>query len=247
VDALAIARLQLETLYSFCFMLQDAGNVRLFLKNAWKAKYIQFLLAGEERAQLPRFHGYLTATAVPLIDWSRILSSVTDEEKRTIEVEELGLAPAPGFTPARIENFPTPMGVIKRINAPSQKRMLERLYPEYQFLCSFAHPAPEATLFRTVCDSRSPFQGLFSSAQWQEFYRRQIVAPAIMDNTIAAVEVATEVAAICPADLDLLAKVTEAWSFLVSVSLLARTVWEIRAKNIWPAAREPAPARRAGE
>jgi hypothetical protein len=58
-----------------------------------------------------------------------------------------------------------------------------------------------------------------------------------MGSTIAAVQVATEVAAIYPADIDLIAKVTEAWSFLVHVSLLARTVWEIRTKEIWPAVR----------
>jgi hypothetical protein len=237
VDALAIARLQLETLYSFCFMLQDAENVRWFLKCAWKNRYIQFLLGREEWGRLPRFSEHLTVTALPLIDMFRRLSSVTDEEKRTIEVEEPGLAPAPGFTPAKIENFPTPAGVIQRVTSPSQRRMLKRLYPEYQCLCSFAHPGPEAAVIRTVCDPRSPHQGLFSSGERREFYQRQVVAPAVMGSTIAAVQVATEVAAIYPADIDLIAKVTEAWSFLVHVSLLARTVWEIRTKEIWPAVR----------
>ncbi len=58
VDALPIARLQLEVLYSLCFMLQDAQNLRTFLKNGWKKKYVRFLLQREEQAQLPRFAEY---------------------------------------------------------------------------------------------------------------------------------------------------------------------------------------------
>jgi len=83
VGALTIARVQLETLYSFCYMLQ-----------------------------------------------------------------ELGVPAEPGFAPARIRKFPSPMRIISVINTPSQKKVLQRLYPEYQYLCSFAHPDPESSLFR---------------------------------------------------------------------------------------------------
>lgn len=66
VDALTIARLQLEVLYSLCFMLQGGQNVRLFLKNGWKKKYIRFLLQREEHGHLSRFSDYFSKTAQPL-------------------------------------------------------------------------------------------------------------------------------------------------------------------------------------
>ena len=35
VDALAIARLQVESLYILCYLLQSPENIRLFMKNGW--------------------------------------------------------------------------------------------------------------------------------------------------------------------------------------------------------------------
>jgi len=55
-----------------------------------------------------------------------------------------------------------------------------------------------------------------------------------MYSAIAAVQVATEVAAIYPEDVDRLAEVSKAWSFLVRHSLLAMPVWELRAKTVLP-------------
>jgi hypothetical protein len=165
VDALPIARLQLEVLYSLCFMLQSGKNVRLFLKNGWKKKYIRFLLEREECGQLPRFAEYLGKTAKPLMDQLQVLSSVTEDERRTVEQDEIGSSPGPAFTRTPIERFPLPMGVIEKCTIANQKQMLMRLYAEYQFLCSFAHGDTEAMLFRTVSDGRSPLQSALPSAQ----------------------------------------------------------------------------------
>ena len=46
VDALALAKLQIEALYSFCFLLQDGKHMQLFLKSAWKTKYPGFIDEG---------------------------------------------------------------------------------------------------------------------------------------------------------------------------------------------------------
>jgi DNA invertase Pin-like site-specific DNA recombinase len=244
VDALPIARLQLETLYSFCIMLQDAQNVRLFLKNGWKQKYVRFLLQREERGHLPRFQQYFSQTALPFLETLQHLSSVTDAERRTIEHDELGVPLGSGLSRAVIQMFPIPMGVIKKTNNASQKRMLERLYPEYQYLCSFAHSSSESMLFRAVSDHRSPFQGVLPTAQVRDFYQRAVLEAPMMYSAIAAVQAATEVAAVYSANVELLAKVTQACSLLVDISLLAVPVWEIRAKNVLPllGAAKPRPA-----
>ncbi|MGD1072404.1 MAG: hypothetical protein ABSB15_19945 [Bryobacteraceae bacterium] len=213
VDALPIARLQLEVLYSLCFMLQGAQNVRSFLKNGWKRKYVRFLLEREERRHLPRFAGYLTKTAQPWIDQLQVLSSVTEDERRTIEQEQLGSSPGPPF---------------------NQKQMLMRLYPEYQFLCSFAHGDSEAVFFRAVSDPRSPIRNVLPNVQIGDFYQREVLETPIFYSAIATVQAATEVAAIYPAQIELLAALTKAWATLTRFSLLAVPVWEIRAKSILP-------------
>jgi hypothetical protein len=234
VDALAIARLQLETLYTFCFLLQSAENVRLFLKNSWKKKYIRFLLEREERRNLQRCDEFYTRTGLPFINMLQRLSSVSDEERQTIEQDEIGTQTGKQFTRVDIPQFPTPRGVIEKAKTASQKRMLERLYPEYQFLCSFAHGDPEATLFRTVSDPRSPFRNHVTSGQIEDFYQRQVLEAPISYSTLSAVQVASEVAAVYPSNVELLAKVTQAWAFLQEYNLLALTIWELRAKDVLP-------------
>lgn len=232
VDALAIARLQLETLYSFCFLLQNPENVRLYLKSGWKKKYIRYLLHREECHNLPRFDEYFNEASPPLIIGLQNVCFVDDDERRTIENEQLGAPFGPISKLAIIPNFPTPMGVIEKITDTSQASMLKRLYPEYQFLCSFAHGDSEASLFRTLSNKRSPAAGLFTSGQIEDFYQRYVLEQPVLYSAVSAIQVATELAAIYKTNVDLLAKVTKAWNFLLTLHLLAKPIWEIRAKQI---------------
>jgi hypothetical protein len=215
-------------------MLQSGQNVRLFLKNGWKKKYIRFLLEREERGQLPRFAEYLGKTAKPRMDQLQVLSSVTEDERRTIEQDEIGSSPGPAFTRTPIDRFPLPMGVIEKCTVADQKQMLMRLYPEYQFLCSFAHGDTEATLFRMVSDGRSPLRNALPSEQIKDFNQREILETPIIYSAVAAVQAATEVAVLYPAHVELLVAVTKAWAALTRLSLLALPIWEIRARNILP-------------
>jgi hypothetical protein len=160
VDALVIARLQLETLYTLCFLLEDHLHIRLFLKNAWKKKYIRFLLHREELKSLQRFEDYYNRHALVHLNSLQGPSFVSDDERKTIEEEELGPQANGGHSPTPIKQFPSPMKVIERIRSHNQREMLKRLYPEYQFLCSFAHGDFEASFFRAVSDPRSGVQGV---------------------------------------------------------------------------------------
>lgn len=234
VDALGIARLQLETLFSICFLLQDPANVRLLLKSGWKKKYTRFLLDREEHVNLKRFNEYFNKTALPFIEELRKMAGVTDDEKITIEHEELGTPLPAGVALAKIEKFPTPAAVISKIKNPDQKSMLERLYPDYQYLCSFVHGDSEVTLFKTALDKRSPYQKTLTSDAIEDFFQRQVAELPVMFSVISSVQVATEVAAFYPGKVELLAKVTEAWNWLVQGTLFASPVWERRAKKLLP-------------
>jgi hypothetical protein len=232
VDALAIARLQLESLYTLCYLLQSPESVRVFLKNAWKKKYIRFLLHREEHVNFKRFDEFYSKTGYELFEKLQGVSSVTAEERRKIEYEQLGypFGPLPQLTD--IPPFPTPGRIIPRIAEPNQRRMLERLYPEYEFLCSFAHGDTESVFFRSVADPRSRFRRMFSTSEMEYFYQTGVLEPPIMYSVLSAVQVATEIAARYPANIELYAEAAKAWALLSKGSLIALSVWEIRAKQV---------------
>lgn len=235
VDALTIARLQVELVYTLCFLLQGCPeNLRLFLKNSWKKKYIRFLLQREEYKSLTRFDDFYLRQGLTTLNKLQAACFVTDAERSTIEVDELGTSALSVAAPARITQFPTPMGVIRHLQGAPQARLLKRLYPEYQFLCSFAHGDAEAAVFRTITDSRSPVRHFFQEDDRQDFYQRQVCEMPITYSALSSVQIATEIAAIYPSDVELLVKVSEAWVFLLKATLFAAPLWELRAKNVLP-------------
>jgi hypothetical protein len=234
VDVMTIARVQLEALYSFCFLLQNANNVSHFLKSGWKKQYIRFLLEREECKNIPRFDKFINTEGIQLHEKMRIFLNVSDAEKLTIESEELGTAMPAGIKKEAISGFPTPAKIINKITDPDQKSMLERLYPEYQWLCSFAHGDQNASFFRVVLDERSAHAKFIDPEKRADIFQRQIAEYSVLYSAICAVQTATEIAAIYPNDVELMVKVSAAWTGLSKLSFISRSVWERRAKKILP-------------
>jgi hypothetical protein len=232
VDALAIARLQLENLFTICFLLQSAENVRLFLKNAWKKKYVRFLLHRAEHIHLHRFDEYFSETGLKMIDKLQGVSFVSDEERRAIDFQQIGCPFGPRPKPVGIKGFPTPAQVVKEIADPDQKRMLARLNSEYEYLCSFSHGDSESVFFRTVVDKRSPVRSDCTTSEIEKFYQEHVLEPPVLYSALSSILVATEVAAAFPAEVELRASVGEAWNFLTKSSLLVASAWETRAKKV---------------
>jgi hypothetical protein len=232
VEALTIARLQVENVYSICFLLQSPKNLRLFLKNNWKKKYVRFLLEREELAHLPRFADYYSNTGLESLGKLQAVSSVTDEERRTIDIQQLGYPFGPKPQLVRMPDFPTPGGVIREISNLDQKKMLSRLYPEYEYLCSFAHGNSNAVFFKTMADVRSPHHREHPKSQIDDFYQTQILEPPIIYSGLSTVVAATEIAAVCPASIELRTELIKAWNFLTSTSILTFHAWQMRAKRV---------------
>ena len=233
VDALAIARLQVETLYTFCLMLQDAKYVRDFLKYGWKQKYIRFLLLREEYCKISRFSDHFEKGFQQLqLLQARCL--VSEDERHTIEEQQLGKPLPKGTRPVPIERFPTPGAVVDKLTDPDLKKMLVRLYVEYEFLCVFAHGGADAEVFKASLDPRSPVQEFISPEQRRDLFQCQLAGPSLTYSLISAVQCATEVAARCPNHVELQVKLSNAWSVLRKCSLWSVPVWEIRAKKVLP-------------
>ena len=102
VDALVLARLQLEGLYTMCLLTEKAEYVDRFVKEAWKRQYVRYLLMREETKGLERF----VEAQTDVHELSRLLKlatvwNVTEAERLTIEYDELETPPPARFVRSR--------------------------------------------------------------------------------------------------------------------------------------------------
>ena len=231
VSAMPLVRIQLETLFAVVLVIEQPETFPLYLKDGWKRLYVRHLWFREESKGLPRITVGLDHVE-PSLEAMRMLAGVSDEEKLTIDVEELGVTPPPGFQAKPIRWFPTPGDVLDRIKDSERKRMLARLLPEYEFLCSFVHVSPHSKVFPALFDRRQIFGEMFTSGQREEMFQKEIAGPALCLGLLSIVQSCSELVPVYPADMDLLATVTEAWKTLHDLSLITRKIWELRAKRL---------------
>src|SRR5260370_27441832 len=85
VDALALARLQLECLYTVCLMLEGSQHVDCYTRDYWKKRYIQYLLAREETKALPDFGSFGSDAQTDLIRLG-LHFGVTASQMATVEL-----------------------------------------------------------------------------------------------------------------------------------------------------------------
>jgi hypothetical protein len=231
VDSLALARQQLEALYSMCLMVEDAKFVDIYVKSFWRDAYAQFLLDRLERQALPRFSEYLNKTGSPLMEVLRLTSGVTDEEKATVELEELGTPLPAGMNEVKIRSFPTPRSVIDKVIDPQRKQMLMRLYPEYKRLCAYAHGSVQSWIAKTAFWEKSPLRKMHTDGERQTKYEKEIVDPAFLFSFLPTVQSSCEVATLYPNDVELKKVAIGAWNVLSEMNLLSKIIWEIRGKS----------------
>ena len=231
VDALALARQQLEALYSVCLMVEDPGFVDIYLKSFWRDAYVQFLLDRHERQGLPRFSKYLNQTGLPLIELVRVNSGVTDEEKATVELEELGTPLPAGMKEAKIKPFPTPGSVIDKVANAERKRMLKRLYPEWRRLCAYAHGSAQSWIAKTGFWEASPLRKLHTEGEREDKYMKEIVDQSFVFSFLPTIQGVCEVATLYPSDVELKRAAVEAWNLLSKMNLVSKIIWDIRGRS----------------
>lgn len=231
VDARPLVRCQVETLFAICLICEQPLWIETYLKNGWKAQYLYHLVMTQQCRDLPRFIAELDRH-VDALEAMRNLAEVSEEEKATIDADELGTPLPSGFQRKRISNFPTPGGVLAKIKRDDTKRMLLRIYPEYQFLCTYVHASPHGRCFRGLFDRRSPFQPDFTSGQLEEMFAKEIAAPAIMLDLLSIAQCCCEFVPIYPFDVELRAILTKTWNVLLEKTMIGRAIWDLRTKNL---------------
>lgn len=232
VDAMPLVRTQLESLYAICLLVEAPSYLSVYLKDSWKKLYVRFLLQREECRGLGRFSRYLNEQALPSLRQMADLIGVSRDEIMTLDHDELGQPMPVGFVPKRISRFPTPRVIIRLITDADRASMLMRLYPEYQFLCSFAHVSPHPGMFKVMLDDRHPLASLFSGKSMDHMFQGEIAGPALFIDLLSVVQGCTELVPLYRDNLDLLKSVERAWKLLGDISLLGRVIWEIRARKV---------------
>jgi hypothetical protein len=233
VDALALARLPLESLYNMCMFTESQEWVDVYVRDGWKKQYEHFLLQRKETKNLPRYDEYNEKSGPHHLSAVANIIGITQAQVATIEHEQLDTPMPASVAQNHIPQFPTPGKAINKLSKGSDKRrMLERLYPEYVFLCSFAHGLPDANLFKMMFNKDSKFRDYWSDAELKDTFRRNVAERSYVTSLLSMIQSAAEIAALYPADVELLAGVAKAWEEMSRDSLLGKAIWNIRTKKL---------------
>ena len=233
IDALALARLPLEGLYTLCLMFEDASWVDAYLRDGWKKQYVRLLLECEETRNLQRFREFCTELAPANLNVLRQLHGITNAQVATIKHEELGIPMPEEVATANIKRFPSPARVIGCLGEDTDKRrMLDRLYREYTFLCTFTHGLPDALLLKSMFSERPPIPSQVDEEKLKDTFHRQVEQPAYTTSLISLIQGAAELITLYPANVGLSAAVTTAWEGPTTDILLGKAIWNIRTKKL---------------
>jgi hypothetical protein len=213
-------------------MFESSKWMDVYLNDGWKKQYERFLLQREETKNLPRYDEFSKNSGPRSLEMHRTLLGITDAQKATIEHVQLGTPMPEGLAQERIKRFPSPSGVIDELNEGAKRKMLERLYPEYVFFCSFVHGLPDALLFRVMFDKDSRVPKQHDDETIKDTFRRQVGLPAYSTSLISILQAVSELTALYPADVELKAAVTKAWEKIIEGMLLGRAIWAIRTKAL---------------
>jgi hypothetical protein len=235
VNAMALVRSQLESLYATCLIVEQPAWLEVYLKDGWKTLYIRYLLMREQSAALRSVMEQLAEQA-EWMEGFRKHSGVTEEEKLTIEADELG-KPLPKGMPRRpIPQFPTPGKLIELINDHDRIKVLQRLYPEYRYLCSFVH-SPNARVLTAFFDDRELYARLLRQDQIELVFQKEIASPGLWLDVLCIVQSCSEFIELYPADVELSRVLTEAWNSLIEKTYIGRIIWELRSQRLLGAIR----------
>lgn len=232
VDGLALARISLEYLYNICLFTESADWVDVYLRDGWKKQYIGFLLQRHETRNLDRFQVYSEEEAPSALDTVATVIGISPEQIATIDKEQLGISIPKGMSESTLPRFPTPSQAIRKLSQGPKRRMLERLHPEYVFLCSFVHGLPSANLFKLMFNRHSGFRRISSAEQLRSTFQKEVAARAYAISVLSIVQSAAEITILYPDEIDLMASVTEAWQELSEHFLLGRAIWNLRTREL---------------
>ena len=198
-------------------------------------QYTRWMLYREETKGIERFKNEVDGE-YPRVMALMDLWGVTNDQRLTIEFCEMEVDPPQGFKPQPIQPFPTPGRVIEHLPQGPKRRMLMRLYPEYQELCSYAHGRPVAGFGKCVFDDRSVARKLLvdrhGESYVQKMFQKQVLGAAQIHSLISVAQATAELTTLYPMNMELQAAAIKAWNELSGAHFLVNAVWDIRTKDL---------------
>ena len=232
VDALALARLQVEGLFSMCLFTEKSDWVDVFLRDGWKKQFVRYLLFKYETECLPRFGPNAHVPELSrLVKFSGVCN-VSLAQMHTVEHQQTGMPMPTGMPQEKIPEFPTPGGVVGKLPAGSKRKMLERLHLDYTYLCSFAHGLQAANMAKSVYDVRSSERQMFTEAEIEQNFQQEVNTSARAYSMLCIVQAVAELWTLYPSDMEIVAGVTDAWNDLLGATFVVNAVWNIRTKAL---------------
>jgi hypothetical protein len=230
VNAMPLVRGQLETVYSLSLIAEQPEYLDLYLKSGWKQMYVGQLLLRQQFKSDVYAIANMDKTLGDLAGMQR-LSGVADEERATIDFDELGVPLPNNFTRKTIGKFPTPGGVVPKIINNAVRTLLTRLYPDCQNLCVFVHGAPLPRMFAALLDPRQQYAKIFPESQIEDLFQREFAVKALWTDLLSIVQCCTEFVPVFPSEVELRSKLVEAWSVLTKYSFVGQIAWSLRSKE----------------
>ena len=81
-------------------------------------------------------------------------------------------------------------------------------------------------------DKDSKFRKFWGKTELKDTFQRSVAERAYATSLISIVQSAAELAALYPANVDLVAAVVKAWQEMSDGSLLGRAIWQVRTKKL---------------
>jgi hypothetical protein len=232
-DALSLAREQVEKVFAVALLCEDLPQwVRVYLEHAWRRTFERYLLEKAEREHLPRFRDYFPQAYVR-VERLRQRLGIADNVRDAVEYRFFHPDDPPGGPPTHVagvklpRQFPSPKGVISQVSAPKQD-YLQRWYAEYRFFCEFTHSGMGKLELTHLFDRSSRF----SATDKEEYYAKEVHNAAAV-SYVSVASACTELTGVLGlTDVDRLMRTLELWDFWRARFLLAKALWDLRARQV---------------
>lgn len=235
VDALVLARLQLEGLYTICLLMEKPEHVDRFTHEAWKRQYIRWMLDSAETRDIARFADS-SAKEYARLKTMMGIWNISEEERLTIEYRECEVDSPPEFVPQPIKTFPTPGQIIEELADDARRTMLERLYLEYQDLCAYAHGRPIAGFDKSIFDERTLIRTQFIEMYGEEalhsHFQHSVLGRAQIYSLLSIAQATAELTTVYPHNVELRVAAANAWNELHNSHLLVNAIWKMRTQAL---------------
>ena len=237
IEAMSLAREQVESLFTICLLLDNPSYwFSVYKKDSWKRYYMKYMLEKYECGKLSRFEEYINKIAPSNLNRLQRHCGISKDEKEAIEFkfnnpyEKL----PPHLKNKLPEDFPTAGRAKDLIKNTSIKDCLERWYHEYKYLSGYSHGQMLKPIARTVLESR---ELNISEEKKQKFLQKEFQHSLI----VSYVSSASACAEACPTleynvgdteVIEVKAALTKLWNELTDLSLLGKVFWNIRISEL---------------